>query len=274
MRTIKEQIVASTNYDLHGDKLGREQLLNLFDQMPDEQILNRHHDLSKPPIGKLYNKQFKSLNNGEYAIIADIDIYDEQAFSEYGGFSISYTGNRTTLNPDRLPEVDVLYNPLFWDANTLHPLLTLSNESLQIDLVELKQKQLEEIVTLIIRFAALSAAAGFFGKFGADIYDALKTRLRNIAERQKIEKNTDILFHVLFTADYGKEPLEVLIELNSSDLELTNQNTASIDSAIEYVKKVVGNSNIKRVALKMLEQKPFWEINYFIDNDGKIVTLG
>jgi arsenate reductase-like glutaredoxin family protein len=48
MRTIKGQTIASTTLDLHDDKITKEELVTLFNQMPAEQVVNLDHDLSKP----------------------------------------------------------------------------------------------------------------------------------------------------------------------------------------------------------------------------------
>ena len=85
MKTIKGQIVASTNIDVHGDKLTKQQLRDLFKQMPREFTLDQHHDLSKPPVSKTYNKRFVEISDGEFAIKVDVDVFDEGLLKRMGG---------------------------------------------------------------------------------------------------------------------------------------------------------------------------------------------
>jgi hypothetical protein len=89
MRTIKGQTKASTNLDLHGDKITKEELLSLFNQMPAEQAVNLDHDLSKMIVGRMYNKQFVETEEGEFSIKVDVDVFNEEEFAKRGGFSIA-----------------------------------------------------------------------------------------------------------------------------------------------------------------------------------------
>ena len=122
MKTIKGQLVASTTLDLRGDKITREELKALFNQMPPEQILNLDHDLSKPIIGRMYNKQLVEIENGEFAIKVDIDVYNEEELDKRGAISIAFSRRRYTMNPSRKGDVSIVFNPL------INPSCQLLNE--------------------------------------------------------------------------------------------------------------------------------------------------
>ena len=80
-RIIYNQIITSTTLDLQGDKLTLEQLQSFLSQIPDNMLLNNTHDLSKPPVGRAFNKKLIALPAEEYAIQVDIEILDEAEFS-------------------------------------------------------------------------------------------------------------------------------------------------------------------------------------------------
>jgi hypothetical protein len=90
-RVITGQIIASTHLDLIGERLTREELQQLFSQIPQEWVSAVGHDLSRPPIIRGFNKRLEELPDGELAITLDIEVLDEEAFREMGGFSIAFT---------------------------------------------------------------------------------------------------------------------------------------------------------------------------------------
>jgi hypothetical protein len=79
-RVITGQIIASTHLDSTGERLTREELQQLFSQIPQEWVGAVVHDLSRPPITRSFNKRLEELPDGELAITLDIEVLDEEAF--------------------------------------------------------------------------------------------------------------------------------------------------------------------------------------------------
>lgn len=273
MKTIKKQIIASTNSDLHGDKLSKEELHYLYLQIHEHQMVNQSHDLSKKPVGKMYNKQFIQLGNGEYAIAVDIDVYDEEIVSKMGGVSISYTKNTITQNPYKNPDIEILINPLLINIEQLKDIVQLSTDEIQIDAVELRQKGLEGFPIVILKFVAYSVAAGFFGTIGSGILDKLRSKLKELSTLHKKNKNQDIKYHFEFTANKDSHPFKVLIEMSAEDISLIENKTVSLDSAMEYISKVAGKSKIQKIVMRAKESEPFWETLFFVDSKGQVINL-
>lgn len=273
MKIIKGQIVASTSIDAHGDKLTKEQLFFLFMQIPQEFILNQQHDLSKPPIGRIYNKRFVEISDREFAIKVDVDVFDEELFEEMRSFSISYTGERLTLNPSSRADIEILFNPLIFSREDMLSLIKISDETIQIDAIELKQKALEPITVLILKFVLISAAIGFFGKLGSDVYDVLKAKLRQLANRRKVKRKPEIILQLLFTIKLVERSVDVIIELLMEDLDIIKQRDLSIESALEYVTTATGHTEIQRVALRVQRSEPYWSLVYFVDLKGTVMNL-
>lgn len=273
MRTIHGQIIASTSIDLHGERLTEEQLRLLFEGTPTESVLNQNHDLSQGAVGRMYNKHLVRLVSGELAIAVDIDILDEDAYTSAGGFSISYKRGHYSVNSSRQAEIEILFNPQTFNIEEFKHVLQLSTNNIQIDVVELVQKGLDATAILILKFIGLSIASGFFGRIGSDAYAALKSRLRNIAERRKREMNQDIIFQVHFTTNLNGSPFLVLIQFSKENFDAIDAGSISIESAIDYLSSVVDGSQVQRVTITITNTPPHWKILSFVDAYGDTIRL-
>lgn len=271
MITIKDQIISSTKEDLQGDKLSKEELKYLFDQLPEEQELKQEHHLSLPPLGKMYNKKFVKIENGEYAIKVDIDILSQEHIKNMGGFSISYTKQKLTVNPKKEGDITVFFNPHYFDKEDIKGIVNLSDDSIQIDAVELYQKGLETAAVIVLAFVTTAFLNGFFSKQGADLYDSLKQNLKELAEKRKSKFNSDTIFHITVYVPINSNKTKVIIELRKDDLNI--EKDIIVNSALNYVKNIVGESEVKEVALSILQDEPYWTIKYFKDSKGDIVRL-
>ena len=270
---LKKQILASTEIDRDNEKLSKEQLYSIYESTPDESLMGQEHDLSKKPIAKLYNKQFVQCDNGEYAIVADIEVYDEEAFKEYKGFSASYTTKRYTMFPNKTPEIEILFNPKYFDFDEIKKIVEDSTEKFSIDSKILKQKGLDTVAVLIIKFVTASYATGFFGKMGADHYDKIKKKLKLIAKNRKIKNQGETKLHFVYRYKSVNAEYDVLIELTPDLFDVIESKNILLDSAYLYIDKVVGNSNIKKVNIRMINKYPYWEILNFQDNSGNYIKI-
>lgn len=50
---LEGQVIASTHRDLHGERLSREGLEQLFTAMPRQRLMNYNHDPRLPPVARL-----------------------------------------------------------------------------------------------------------------------------------------------------------------------------------------------------------------------------
>jgi hypothetical protein len=272
MKTIKGQIIASTEIDRHGEKLTKEQLKNLYDQIPEEKITGQHHDSTKKPIGKSYNKRFVTLDNGEYAIKTDIDIYDEEAFQNHGGMSISYLGQRITLDPNKKPDIEVYFNPLGYKTDDIKSFIEITNDDIQIDGRELKQKAVEPSVIMILKFASISIAAGFFGKMGSDLYDSLKNKMKKLANQRKLEKK-DTMYHITYDLKVNNSKVNVLFEIAPQNLYFVDDNDYSPEYIKEYIKKSLDKTDVRKIAFRIQEEKPHLLLLYYVDSNNNVVSV-
>lgn len=273
MKTLKEQILASTTLDADNERIPKEILFSFYETMPSEQVMRQEHDMSKKPVAKIYNKQFRKLENGEYAIIGDVDIFDEEAYEKYKGYSISYTTERYSVFPDKQPEIEVLFNPKYFDHTTVKEIIYVSTDKLSIDVRILKHKGLETAAIIILKFIGFAYAAGFFGKAGADFYDKIKKKLKKVSDQRKAENKDETKLHFQYKYKFKSDEYDVLIELTVDQLILSEEYNISLDSAHTFIKKAVGSSEILSVTIGMTNVEPYWEILHFQDKDGKYINL-
>lgn len=268
MYTIHGQIITTTNTDLHGERLTKEELYHLFEQMADPYIMNQEHDTAKPPICKGYNKKFYQLADGEWAISMDIDVFDEEQFKRYKGFSITFSNGRYTVNQDNKPDIEIRFNPRIFDRDDILKMAELSTEAVQIDVVELKQKGWEVPAIIFLSFATGAIASGFFSKFGGDIYDVVKKQIIQVAGRLKKDKNVEPIFNITFYSEYQNNPLKVIISAKLEDFPLLEEKNNLVQSLLNYITKVIGALHIHTIALEVCDNDPKWKIIYYIDMNG------
>ena len=271
MKVIKEQIIAGTQRDAHGDKITKEQLQKLFDQMAKEMLLHPNHDLSKPPIGKAYNKRFVEVPGEEFVIKVDVDVWDEERMKEMGGFSIGYVERPIALNEPHKGDVEIWFSPLVFNREDVMPLVETPNKSIQIHVLEMKQKALEPSAILILEFAALAFVSGFFGKGGADVFDALKRKLWELAEKRKTNKESRLVLQLMFPVKLAEGPVHVIIELFPEDLDVIRQRNLSIESALEKIITTAGHGMIQRAGFRVQKNEPYLVLIYLVDLEGNVV---
>jgi len=273
MRTIKGQTIASTTLDLHGDKITKEELLSLFNQMPAEQAVNLDHDLSKPVVGRMYNKEFVEIEDGEFSIKVDVDVFNEEEFSKRDGFSIAFFRRRFTINSSREGDIKILFNPVVIDSEDVKSLVSISNKSVQIDAQELVQKSLEVTTIIVILFVSSSFASGFFKKAGADAYDLLKSKLRELAEKYRANGKAQVRFHFKFTASVGTNSVEVIVESDTDELSVISRQSLLIEPLLKQISAYTESTNIRRISIRVCENAPYLEVTQIVDGDGKAVKL-
>ncbi len=268
MRKITGQTIASTTLDLQGESIPPEQLQSLFEQMPDTEVINQDHDLSKPIIAKVYNKRFVKIDDGHHAIQVDVDVIDEAEFAKRGGFSISFYKKHYTLNSLRDAEVTVIFNPRLIPTQEITPLVGLTDQTVQIDAKEIAQKGVEPITILVIAFIANAVAGEFFKKAGADAYELLKSKLKELAERRRAQGQGDLKFHFSFTAQMRGNPVDVLIESDTDNLSVIAEHGIALQEFLDQLEPYSDDYRITRVSLQVSAEYPYLQLAHMIDENG------
>lgn len=178
-RIIRNQIIAGTGVDSHGDNLDKATLKSLFEQMSKSMPWGIEHDIARSPAVRMLDKRFVQLEDGEYAITVDLEVLDEQALAASGGFSISYK-RVTRRYGSGEPQCQVLLNPRQFDFDRASDIVRETLPDTSFDVTERIEKA-DILVTAIIAIAVFVGgqfATGFLNAAGAELYENLRTKLR------------------------------------------------------------------------------------------------
>lgn len=273
MKRLNGQIVASTRLDAHGTRLSEEELEAIFAEMPDPVILNNQHDLSREPAGRLLNKRLERLSTGELAIVVDAEIIDETTLDWAQGFSLSFASSVYTVDESRRGDMAVVFNPRILDEADFIPLAGLSDDSFQIDVVELQQRSVEAAAIVVLKFVGLAAASHFVGQFAERAAKALAVALRDGAARRREAKGRETIFQLQFDMQVGDQTVPVVLSVVSDNITDLQTDAVSIDAARAFVESRVGDSQLQRVALRFSGSPPVFELDHFVDFAGNVVSL-
>jgi len=274
MKLLRNQVLATTNTDFHGDRIPPERLREIFEQLPDPWLLANGHDLSLPPMARAVGKRFVQLDDGEWSIQADVEVFDEAAFAGKRGYSIAYLRNTLSVNPDRRGDVEIIFNPGVFPESDIGDLVSLSTPDIQIDARELIQKGLEATVVLLLQFGAAAFVTGFLAKAGSDTWDALRERLKVQAAARMAASGEAVVTHLQFVVDGPNSQVEVLVEVPVSDYPLLEDDLPLVESALLQVQTFAAESEIRMVALRFSRDPSRWELCYFVRQDGEVVAPG
>jgi hypothetical protein len=191
-RVIEGQVITTTHVDSHGECISREEMIALFNSRPPNRLMGNNHDLSKSPVCRSFNDRLEEMSDGELAWKADIEVFDEEAFSKFGGFSIGFTRRHVRFG-NGIVEAKVTINTRQFDFETAvaeveQTVKSRSNgdgaEGLVrsphvVELVERVEKadEITKAIITISTFVSLNMAGGFFKAIGASLFEAAK-RLR------------------------------------------------------------------------------------------------
>lgn len=274
MKTIHGQVLASTGRDCHGQEIPENDLRDLFEQIPDPWLICDNHDPAKPPVSRAYNKRLDRLNDGTLVIRSDIDVFDESGFEKYGGASIAFTTNRLTMNPERKPDIEIVFNPLLFCREEIWELVRKSNDRLQIDAKELVQKAWDLPAIIFLTFACVECASGFFKCAGADLYAFIKQKLITFGRQIEQERDGDLRCNITFSIEHQGHGVEVLVSVRSADLDILEQRGVAVEHIVAHIRQATADRSVTKVVVQARGEEPLLYIDYFVDPDGNVHRPG
>lgn len=248
-------MLASTHEDLHGERLEKAELEELLAGMSTPRLVYLDHDPRRPPTARICNDRLLEMEDGEWAIVSDVEVLDEEAFGRTRGFSISFNRTPVARGTDD-PGLIVSFNPRYLERAQLKQVLSefgrLDREAV---LVERSEKSLTGL--LLIWFIV---SQGFWEELGADVYRLAKSiLLATFSGEMQAEVAVDIK-----TPD--SEPQVVLMVGRDGAVEATVETEALIAAARELAP---GNEIVRVVAL--IDEEGTAAIDHAVDAAG--VTL-
>lgn len=183
MRTIQE-VIATTHVDRQFEKLALSALEGMVEQVQREYIpMLIGHDPRIPPKGRLVSAKIEELEDGEYAVKGIIELFEpgeeiplledtrQMVMKEPPPDSFEILFDRTYSSPEDQALLDRLALTL---AGTKHENLEKGLETLSV-------------LAIVGVFVAGNFFGGFLQKAGANSWDAIKAKLRQLASRKRAE---------------------------------------------------------------------------------------
>ena len=273
MPLLLRQPIVSTALDAHGERVSKDELRGLFDSLPSELVVNDNHDMSLPSAAIARNLEFVPLESGEWAIVADVTVDDEDLLAKRGGFSMAWLAAAYTVSPKRNPDIQVLFNPRVFKTALALSLASASDENVNVVARELKQKGLIATAILIVQFLGGAALAGFIGKVGSDVYDKLLLKLRNAANELHEPQDTEVLIHFLVPRYLNPYDADILVELPAKQLEHLRVGALSFQDAVESASLVPYTEHAKKIVIKALGNPPTWQLASYEKASGLQIRI-
>ena len=238
-RIIRGQVITSTALDSHGERLSRETIETLFQQLPEVSLSFRNHDMSVQPVCRGFNKRLQELPTGELAIALDLEVLDEEEFKSTGGYSIAFTNRTIQFGSD--PAVKVLVNPRQFPFEEIaEEIGQLLPPGESVDVTERIEKTgiHETVAIFVILFVAGEIAKGFFSKVGGELFDYLK-------KRRTGNPPTEPMIHLQTAIEVRKSPVVLLLVADPAtppwDLAQVD-----VDAITAQVETLAGTADIQR----------------------------
>jgi hypothetical protein len=267
-RIIKGQVLTSTGLDTDGESFTREEIRLLFQRMSKTSSpLVSRHDMSTAPIARSFNKQLVELPNGELAITMDLEIFDEEEFSKFGGFSIGLVRNVYPVGSGRTLAAVTLNTRQFNVAEAAEQLAEALSDRYAIQVVERVEKAAELVAAIVViaGFAAVKTIEGFLSGVGADLYDAVKTKLRR---RDVPDAPIQVHFHLHI---HEEQKLPVIVLTAPETLTSAILKTVSAEPLRAAIESAGGEDSIQRI-VGSIDSNDKIKVGCIVDAQGRPIS--
>jgi len=264
-KIIEGQTIASTHTDSHGERLSRDELFGLFNGRPPSRSMGDNHDLSKLPICRAFNDRLEELPDGELSWKVDIEVFDEEAFSRFGGFSIGFTRRHVRLGRGDV-EAKLTVNTRQFDFETVVQEVSRAVRPRHVVEVVERVEKADVIVAAVVgisAFVATGIAAGFFSSIGESLFEAAKKLRRKDAPSAP----TNIHFHLHLHPERKLPMVLLAIHPDCTATDVRNVSERMIHTAIE---RHLPLNQLERAVLKLLPGGAL-ELEFVTNERGEVV---
>jgi hypothetical protein len=247
--------MATTHVDLHGERLSLEVLNNLACQINERYLpISVNHDIRQPTVGRLVSAEVVKMEDGEYAVDGIGELFEPTDTLA----SLIGDGRKMNIEVDDVETFSVHCDRSFRNEEgkvLLQELEDLSGQKPQPTI----KKALEPISILVIGvgiFALGGIAAGFFSKFGEDIYDKLKKTLANYYKKKT---SADQILDFRFSTEKNNKVFEVHVLISSPSEEIINdffsEGISKIDKTLDFLDSELAKVDVAQVVLQYKDKE-------------------
>ena len=208
---IAEAILATTHVDSHKDVIALSALQGAVEQVKQRIIpVLVEHDPRQPPLGRIVSSRVEQLADGHFALIGTMELFEPDDH-----IPLSDDPREIHIAEPAFHKITVICDRSYSedaDQSILEALVT------QIGGVkeEYTKKALVPLSVLAIvvgTFGALKFAGGFLEKAGADTWDALRGKLKQLMSRKRVKMIEHVLQFQFIVPNLGKLTTQSIIYL-------------------------------------------------------------
>lgn len=273
--------LATTHVDLHGDRFTKSALESMIRQLSEAegpQWMYMEHDTTLPPIGRVLDVRLVQLEDGEYAVDGEIEIYNADSYGALAESDVDTTLSNAdvvfqrSLLPEGPPEIEICYDPLNYDTEMVEQFVEETSEVLPVKTRPLIRKALTPLSILIVLIATPISlfSKGFFTEMGKDVYGFLKKKLVHLVKLRKPMDTPTLIFHV------PMPEFEIVVEGSiRSDNDKVLIASADLLQRLHTLATALLRRNrlhfFSKVTYLLNPETMDWEINYLITRTGAII---
>jgi len=264
-RIIEGQIISTTHVDSHGERITRDEMIAMFSRRSPHRAMGNNHNLSKLPIARSFNDRLEELTDGELAWKVDVEVFDEQAYAQFGGVSIAFTRRHVRLGKTE-PVAKLKLNTRQFDFEAaVDEVNRIVARRHVVEVVEKVEKA--DVVTVAIiaiaSFIGLEIAGGFFKAIGASLFEAA----RKLRRKDSPAAPTEIHFHLHLQPERKIPMLLLAVDAECTVEDIRKLSETAVLAAVE---QVVSLDQLER-AVAIVRSGGTIELQYATNEAGEIV---
>jgi hypothetical protein len=285
IRVLRQEkaIISTTHIDLHHEKLTKEALDGMAEQINSGALpVNWEHNPLLPPIGRVVSASVEPTKDKEYALVATIEIFDLSSFPTISEIGLTMPSEIPELSSENVPtsvdlDIELQYDPQNYPEATIKKFCS-DIVGIKIRDKQISRKALEPIS--VIWLTLLAPAAYFFSK-------GFFTRLGEHSADEFINYYKDFKSRIidLIKPRHKKRPTSLIIKFRyqGTDIEgaIQGEDSIALESALDGFSELLSiskkfielNPDVKIKSIQSLfdphEHK--WVFNYLVTNSGEMI---
>jgi hypothetical protein len=271
-KELKQQVLASTQQDSHGESSTKKFLQSLRDEFGSKERipLNQQHDMSLEHVGYIDNFQVVQADKDgkEWNLVGDVHFHDVEIDEAMQGFSYSVTEDMRGDIKNRQIGVYVPF-PYYKDQELLSDLTNV--ESGIVSGAWRKKAADPATVSLIISFALFAVAPAYTNYWNNKVSPLLNKLLSKLKMNHSVEYIQTSegplgeTFGIYFIPVRGKENECLTLNLVLDGIRIANDHIAADDLAAKrgvHLVKLIYSDDKKTYELKTVEYQDGSVVKY------------
>ena len=247
-------IIATSHIDSQNEWMTFAALESMVEQINTQRIpMGIEHDPRIPPQGRAVSAQLEQLDDGEFAVVAISEVFEEGDEIEFRD-----DGREMPLREFGDDRLYIIYDKSYRDQSD-QELLEEMRTLVSGETSEYVKKSLDPITVLTIAaggFIAGNIASGFFQKVGSDAWDSFKDKLKRLIGRRRGNKSENLLLFqfVIRDADRTLSIETILSDPGDRDIEVFfEQGLKGLDAKVPAY--LEDNAHLKKLVLEYADGK-------------------